>query len=111
MKKGLKKNIIIVISIIIVIIVGLSIYFLRNKKEEIKEEKKTIQVEEVNINIEYKTIYKGDNVILKASTSPKNASSKITWSSSDNSIATVKNGKVTGKKGGTVTITATTSNG
>ena len=32
---------------------------------------------------------------------------KIIWSSSDKSVATVSGGKVTGKKNGTVTITAT----
>ncbi len=36
----------------------------------------------------------------------KNAEGTVKWSSSDKNIATVKNGKVTGKKTGTVTISA-----
>jgi hypothetical protein len=35
-----------------------------------------------------------------------NNSSKVTWTSSDKKIATISNGKVTGKKTGTCTITA-----
>jgi len=41
-----------------------------------------------------------------------NTSKALTWSSSDNSVATVdENGKVTGVAAGTATITATTANG
>ena len=48
----------------------------------------------------------GENFTLKIT----GTSEKITWSSSDTSIATVdKNGKVTAKKEGTATITATIS--
>ena len=51
---------------------------------------------------------------LKAAVAPQNADSKnvrITWGTSDKKIATVKNGKVTVKKSGTVTITARTADG
>ncbi|MBQ3404145.1 MAG: Ig-like domain-containing protein, partial [Oscillospiraceae bacterium] len=49
---------------------------------------------------------------IAATVTPANASETwATWESSDNSIATVSGGKVTGIKPGTVTITATTSNG
>ena len=43
---------------------------------------------------------------LKATLEPEDASSPITWSTSDKKIATVENGKVTGVKKGTTTITA-----
>ena len=48
---------------------------------------------------------------IQLEVSPKNATIKtVSWSSSDESIATVDSkGKVTGKKGGTVTITATSN--
>lgn len=43
---------------------------------------------------------------------PKGASSKITWTSSDTSIATISSaGKVTGISPGSTTVTATTANG
>lgn len=43
---------------------------------------------------------------LKATLSPSNASGEIVWSSSDETIATVNNGVVTGLKSGQATITA-----
>lgn len=57
-----------------------------------------------------KTIYvkKGDKVTLKATvTGDKGCSKSVTWKSSKTKVATVKNGKVTAKKAGTTTITAT----
>ena len=55
----------------------------------------------------------GDSVILKATITPSNATVKtVTWTSSDNTIAVVdENGVVTGMSIGTVTITATTTDG
>lgn len=52
--------------------------------------------------------------ILKATVAPANAdkkNAKISWKTSNSKIATVRNGKVTIKKKGTVTITATTKDG
>lgn len=57
-----------------------------------------------------KTIYvkKGDKVTLKATVTGSGSYSKsVTWKSSKTKVATVKNGKVTAKKAGTTTITAT----
>ena len=51
----------------------------------------------------------GDNVQLTATLTPANASSKITWTSSDETVATVADGKVVGVKAGTATITAKVS--
>lgn len=53
----------------------------------------------------------GESVTLSPTLAPKDAYTKISWKSSDESIATVSSGKVTGKKTGKVIITATTDNG
>ena len=74
--------------------------------------KKVIEPYSVSIDKQNATISIGGKVTLIASITPYNATNKtITWSSSDNSIATVNNGTVTGVKAGTVNITAKTSNG
>lgn len=49
----------------------------------------------------------GENLELTAVVLPQGASQAVTWSSSDDTIATVRRGTVTGLKEGSVTITAT----
>ena len=57
-------------------------------------------------------LMKGEEALLHASVSPSDATYKtLTWSSSDNTIATVTNGVVYGKKPGNATITCTTTHG
>ena len=58
-------------------------------------------------------IYVGESKAVTATVKPDDATNKeLTWKSSDESIATVDNtGKVTGKKIGTATITATAQDG
>ena len=69
-------------------------------------------VTKVTLNKTSLTLNKGGSAQLTAKITPSDASNKtITWSSSNNSIATVKNGKVTALKAGTVTITAKSNNG
>lgn len=52
----------------------------------------------------------GEKIELTADVTPAEASQSVVWSSSDESIATVKSGTVTAKKVGKVTITATSKN-
>ncbi len=52
-----------------------------------------------------------DSKTLTPTFTPSNASSSLTWKSSDTSVATVSDGKVYGKYPGTATITVTTENG
>ena len=68
-----------------------------------------IPVTEVKLDQTSVELEEGDSVTLKATVSPENATDKtVTWTSSDESIATVdENGKVTAVKAGNVTITAT----
>ncbi len=72
---------------------------------------KKVDVTGVKLNKKSLTVEKGDTATLKATVSPSNASvQSVKWSTSDKSIATVNSkGVVTGKKGGTVTITCKTS--
>ncbi len=57
------------------------------------------------------SVKKGESIALSAVVSPSDASNKaVTWQSSNEAVASVdQNGKVTGKGGGTVTITAVSS--
>ncbi|MBW3095650.1 Ig-like domain-containing protein, partial [Bifidobacterium sp. 64T4] len=54
------------------------------------------------------SVKQGASAQLTATVNPSNATSKtVTWKSSNTAVATVANGKVTGVKAGTATITAT----
>lgn len=58
------------------------------------------------------TVLAGKTLQLKATLSPKGASAKVTWKSSNTKVATVdKNGRITAKKAGRATVTAKTDNG
>ncbi len=82
-------------------------------KKPTKTPTKTVTVTNVTIADDGKVQSEGTSISLTANISPKNATNKkLTWSSSDESIATVdKNGKVTLKKYGVVKITAKSNNG
>ena len=71
-----------------------------------------IEVESISLNKTALSINIGNTANLTATITPKNATDKtVNWKSSNTSIATVSNGKVTAKSVGTATITAKTSNG
>ena len=79
--------------------------------------KVTVVTSPTKISIDYKSgdeqfVKKGKTKELQTTISPTtaNTKNKITWTSSNTSVATVdSNGKITGKSTGTTTITATTN--
>jgi hypothetical protein len=72
----------------------------------------TISVTGVALNQSTVKLGIGKDAQLTATVLPQDADDKIvTWSSSDESVATVVNGKVTALKVGTATITVTTNDG
>ncbi len=72
-----------------------------------------IAVSKITLNKSSASMKVGDKLSLVSTISPSNASNKnVTWTSSNNSIATVSSvGVVTAKAAGTVTITVKTNNG
>ena len=76
------------------------------------EQEGTIAVSAVAVNPTTAAVKPGATVTLSATVTPEDATDKtITWSSSDEKVATVDGGKVTGVAEGTATITATTKSG
>ena len=72
---------------------------------------RVIPVTSVTIDKTSLSMLVGETETLSATVTPDNASDKsVIWGSSDVSIATVTDGKVTAKKSGTVIITATSGN-
>lgn len=77
------------------------------------EEAPVVSVTGVTIEGEEKrTLALGDTLRLTAVIAPEDATNRtVTWSSSDNTVASVVNGLVTGLKEGTTTITVKTDDG
>ena len=70
------------------------------------------KVASVSLNKSEASLYEGETVSLIATITPSNATNKnVIWSSSDTSVATVLNGKVTALKAGTTSITVTAEDG
>ena len=77
-----------------------------------KAEVPTVKVTGVTLSKSSLSLNTGGTYSLVATITPSNATNKnITWTSSNNSIATVSNGVVTAKSAGTATITVKTSDG
>ena len=68
----------------------------------------SVDVESVSLDITTLSLSVGESATLTATVKPDNASDKnVVWTSSDNSVATVSNGRVTAVKAGTATVKAT----
>ena len=71
-----------------------------------------IPVDGVRLNVTSLILTEGEADHLTATVNPDNATNKnVSWTSSDNAVATVNNGKVTAVKAGTATITVKTEDG
>ncbi len=78
----------------------------------VQVEKKTVSVTGVTLNKTALSLKVGEKSSLTATVSPSDATDKkVTWKSSNTSVATVSNGAVTAVSAGTATITVTTSDG
>ena len=72
----------------------------------------TVNVTEVKISANQKTIKENETFKLNATVMPENATNKnVTWTSSNVSVATVNNGEVKGISKGTAQITVMTEDG
>ena len=72
----------------------------------------TVNVESISLNKTESTLNVGDEEYLSATIMPNNATdTTVTWSSSNDSIATVENGKVIAHRVGSAIITVTTNDG
>ena len=73
---------------------------------------KVYPVESISLDKTSFEMTEGDTFTLTATVKPDNATNKnVIWSSSNNSVASVSNGKVTALKAGQATITAKTEDG
>ena len=73
---------------------------------------KVITVSEVTLDKASVSLVEGEETTLTATVTPDNATNKkVSWTSSDNNVASVSDGKVTALKPGTATITVTTEDG
>ncbi len=72
---------------------------------------KKVKAKSVKLNKKKVTVKRRKSVKLKATMKPKNATDTLSWKTSNKKVATVKNGKVTGKSVGKAKITVRTSSG
>ena len=79
---------------------------------EVTVKAKVYPVESVSLDKTSYEMTEGDTFTLTATVKPDNATNKnVIWSSSNNSVAAVSNGKVTALKAGAATITVKTEDG
>ena len=73
----------------------------------ISVEEPVISVESVELSVDHLDLEVGGQALLSASVTPSNASQELNWATTDASVATYADGKVTAVGVGSATITAT----
>lgn len=82
-----------------------------DNRSSLSKDDNIVDVTSITLNKSSLTLHIGDTSTLVATVSPSNATNKkVTWSSSNGSIASVSNGKITARSAGVVTITAKAGN-
>ncbi len=66
----------------------------------------TVKPTGISVDKTSATVYEGETTVVKATVTPSDASSSVSWTSSNTSVATVANGTIKGVSAGTATITA-----
>ena len=76
------------------------------------DEEKAKEIESITLSIKNVSLSPGNTIQLVETYSPSDAAvEKITWTSSDNNVATVEDGLVTAMRNGTATITVSSDSG
>ena len=70
-----------------------------------------VEIEKVELNQTTLNLNVGEEKMLTVTITPSDANQTVAWESSNEAVATVKDGTVTGKTAGTATITATAKDG
>ena len=87
---------------------GDQLVVLQNKIIELKQ----VLITSITLSAKFITLLEvGDTETSKVTLKPTNATEKVQWTSSDESVATVVNGVITAIGKGTATITAISENG
>ena len=98
------------ISIVVGSVVKVTITITQEASGDNEDE--TVSVESVSLDKTSATISEGETFALTATVTPDNATNKaVTWTSSNEAVATVADGVVTAVGAGTATITVTTEDG
>lgn len=103
-----------VLSVLLVLIflMSFAMLFTACGNNETSDEPQDIAVTSVSLDMTSLTLEVGETETLSATILPGNATDKaMTWSSTDPSVASVSNGKVTAKSEGATTITVEVHNG
>ncbi len=102
-KKGNGKKIAIVVLIALLAVAACAVFYFVIRG---------VQAKEIVLNKENLSVKAGESDSLKFTINPENTKNKtVTWSTSNDTIATVSQGTVTGVNEGTCTVTVKTSNG
>ena len=101
----MKNNLLRHVTLLVAAVLLSTSFWSCSKDDDLEPAPSAISVTGVTLNKSTLSIQVGGSETLTATVAPKDASNKkVTWKSSNEAVATVANGKVTGVKAGEVTI-------